>query len=99
MNIEERVYETLLNAVEDEYRLPWVTPVFVPGHPCFDAYCDMQAAYDRLQQMLNITEEDAAVEEIINSLLMHGKILALEMFRYGRIYQQTQDNTVEVGHC
>ena len=99
MDIEELVYETLLNTLEKESALPWVTPVFVPGHPCFDAYCDMQAAYDRLQQMLNITEEDAAVEEIINSLLKHGKILAMEMFRYGRIYQQTQDNTVEVGHC
>ena len=91
MEIEEQVYATLLKSLETESELPWVTPVFVPGHPCFDAYCDMLAAYDRLRQRLEITEEDADVEAIIDCLLKHGKLLALEMFCCGRIYQQMKD--------
>lgn len=91
MEIGEQVYETLLNAVEEEYRLPWVTPVFVPGHPCFDAYCDLQVAYDRLRQRLDVQDENADVEAIIDCLLKHGKILALEMFRYGMLYQIRQN--------
>lgn len=97
MDIGEQVYETLLNAVEEEYRLPWVTPIFVPAHPCFDAYCEMQAAYDRLRQHLNLSDEDADVEAIIDCLLKHGKILALEMFRCGRIYQQNNGSSVGAG--
>ena len=91
MDIEEQVYATLLKSLEEESELSWVTPIFVPGHPCFDAYCNMQAAYDRMRQRLGITDEDEDVERIIDSLLHHGKLLTLEMFRYGRIYQQTKD--------
>ena len=91
MDIGEQVYETLLNAVEEEYRLPWVTPIFVPEHPCFTAYSEMQAAYDRLRQRLDVQDEDADVETIIDCLLKHGKILALEMFRYGMLYQIRQN--------
>ena len=90
MDIDEQVYETLLNTLEVESALPWVMPVFVPGHPCFDAYCEMQEAYDRLRQRLVAEEEDPDVEEIIRCLLLHGKLLALEMFRYGRICQQNE---------
>ena len=92
MNIEEQVYATLLKSLETESELPWVTPVFVPGHPCFDVYCEMQAAYDRLRQRLGVEEEDADVEEIISCLLKQEEILAMEMFRYGRRYQQKQND-------
>lgn len=98
MDIEEQVYATLLKSLETESELPWVTPVFVPGHPCFDAYCEMQAVYDRLRQRLDIAEEDADVEEMISCLLKHGKILAMEMFRYGRIHQQNEESSVGAGH-
>lgn len=97
--IERLVYDILLDTVQEEYRIPWVTPIFVPGHLCFDAYCDMQAAYERLRQRLGAADEDPDVEMIIDCLLKHGKILALEMFRCGRIYQQTQaETTVGAGH-
>ena len=56
--IERLVYDILLDTVQEEYRIPWVTPIFVPGHLCFDAYCDMQAAYERLRQRLGAADED-----------------------------------------
>ena len=93
MDISEQVYATLLKSLEEDSELSWVTPVFVPGHPCFDAYCKMQAAYDKLRQRLNVTDEDDDVEEIIRCLLLHGKILAMEMFRYGYDYGRTAERT------
>ena len=74
-----------------EYALPWVEPVFVPGHPCYEKYCTMQRAYDRLLKRLGKTEEDQDAEDMINALLEHGKIIALAMFRYGREYQKMQN--------
>lgn len=99
MDIGEQVYETPLKTIGEEHSVQWVTPIFVPGHPCYDAYCDMHAAYERLRQRLGAADADPDVEMIIDCLLKHGKILALEMFRCGRIYQQTQDETtVGAGH-
>ena len=98
MDIGEQVYETLLNVVKEEYQLPWVAPIFVAGHPCFDAYSEMQAAYDSLRQRLDVQDEDPDVEQIIDCLLKHGKLLALEMFRYGGIYQQNEESSVGAGH-
>ena len=47
---------------------------------------------DRLRQRLGVEEEDADVEEIISCLLKQEEILAMEMFRYGRRYQQKQND-------
>ena len=91
MDIAEWVYETLLNTLESEYCIPWVEPIFIPGHPCYEAYCDTHRAYEQLRMRLGVADEDADVEKIIDSLLEHGKILALEMFRYGMQYQKMQD--------
>ena len=92
MDIEEQVYGTLLKALEEESELSWVTPVFVPGHPCYETYCQMLAAYDRLRQRLGREEPDADAEAMIDCLLNHGKLLALEMFRCGRRYQQALES-------
>lgn len=91
MHIEEQVYETLLNTLLKEYRLSWVEPIFVPGHPCFETYRDMHIAYERLRERLGENNEILEAEEMIDHLLEHGKLLALEMFRYGMRYQKMQD--------
>ena len=87
----QQVYETLLNTLTAEYRIPWAEPIFVPGHPCFESYCDMHRAYERLRERLEENDEILEAEEMIDHLLEHGRLLALEMFRYGMLYQKMQD--------
>ena len=94
MKIEEQVYETLTNALVSECKLQWVTPIFEPGHPCYEAYSEMLAAYERLCGRLVGVEEDEDAEVMIDCLLKHGKLLALEMFRYGRLYQKLQNEEI-----
>ena len=90
-DICQQVYDTLQNTLQDDHRIPWVTPVFIPGHPCFNAYRDMLIAYERLLQRLGAEDEDDDVEEIIRCLLLHGKLLLLEMFRCGYIYAGAEE--------
>jgi len=90
MRISEQVYETLLNLREAEHCVPWVAPIFFQGHPCFQAYCEMEKAYERLRIRLGVEEEDQDAEEMIDHLLLHGRLLAMEMFHYGRVYQKMQ---------
>ena len=87
MEIKEMVYDSLLNTLHEDYRLPWVKPVFVEGHRCYEEYENAQEVYDRLRIRLGIEDEDKDIEEMIDALLAHGKILAEEMFDYGRIYE------------
>ena len=89
--IAETVFYSLMDQLVPGAALPWVEAIFVPGHPCYEEYCTMQSAYDRLLQQLGKTEEDPDAEDMINALLEHGKIIALEMFRYGREYQKMQN--------
>ena len=91
MKITEQVYDTLMGYLIPEYRLPWVNPIFLPGHPAYDSYCRMHDAYENLRQRLGVTDEDEDAEIMIDALLEHGKILAYEMFHYGRVYQIIQD--------
>ena len=91
MDIAERVYETLLRNLEPEYCVSWVEPIFIPGHSCYEDYCDMNRAYEQLRIRIGAGDEDADAEEIINCLLKHGKSVALEMFRYGMLYQIKKD--------
>ena len=91
MDIAEQVYETLLNTLETEHGVAWVEPVFVPGHPCYEVYCEMHRAYEQLRERLGVIDEEADAEKMIDCLLEHGKLLALEMFQYGRIYQRMLD--------
>ena len=91
MDIAEQVYETLLGTLVTEYSVPWVEPIFVPGYPCFEAYSNMHRAYERLRERLGVTDEDVDAEEMIDSLLEHGRLLAMEMFRYGMLYRTMQD--------
>ena len=91
--IEEQVYETLLGDLIPEYSLDWVEDIFVSGHPCHEEYGRMLQAYGRVCQRLGTGEEDEDVEVIVDSLLSHCRIIALEMFRYGRLWEQMQRDT------
>ena len=90
MELAEQVYETLLNTLGDGL-IHWVRPIFVPGNPCFEAYSDMHRACERLRERLDAADEDPDVEEIIEKLLAHGKIVAMEMFACGMYYQRIQN--------
>jgi len=90
-DIAVMVYDSLINELVKGQGVPWVTPIFEPGHPCYEAYSEMLAAYERLCGRLGGVEEDDDAEVMINSLLKHGELLAQEMFRYGRLYQKMQD--------
>lgn len=85
-SIAEAVYERLLDQYREGTILPDVIPVFVPGHPCYEAYIRMQEASERIRHRLGAEGEDPDLEIVIDALLQHGRILAMEMFRYGVIY-------------
>lgn len=93
MSMELRVFHTLLGDLLPEYAPEWVEEIFVPGNPCHEEYSRMLEAYQRVCTRLGSGEEDADLEIIVDSLLAHGKILALEMFRCGVRYGN-MDNTV-----
>lgn len=86
--IENHVLESLTGVLLPEYRLPWVENIFVPGHPCYEAYRNMHAAYSRLRIRMNVEDEDPDAELMINALLDYCDIIALKMFEYGRLYEQ-----------
>ena len=90
-DIAKTVYDSLLGHLIPGYALPWVETIFVPEHPCYEEYCKMHRAYERLLTRIGETDEDRDAEVMIDALLQHGKIAALEMFHYGRKYQKMLD--------
>lgn len=91
-DIAETVYDSLHGFLIPSCQPGWVEPVFVPGHPCHDAYEQMLTAYNRLCLRLGVTTEDRDGEEMIDSLLKYSKLMALEMFHCGRTYQKMLDS-------
>ena len=91
VDIAETAYDSLHDFLIPACQPDWVKPIFVSGHPCHDAYAQMLAAYDRLRERLDMTDTDPDAEEMIDSLLTYSKLIALEMFRCGRIYQSKLD--------
>ena len=89
--LPEQVYDSLHGQMVPEYHLSWVENIFVPGHPCYESYHEMRCAYTHLLERLNEVDEDEDAETMINALLGYSKITALEMFKYGRKYQQMLD--------
>ena len=87
-DIAETVYDSLTGNLIEGYCLPWVENIFVPGHPCHESYDRMWKAYRQLLNRLQEQDEDPDAEEMISGLLEHGKIIAMEMFRYGQEYQK-----------
>ena len=86
-DIAETVYDSLQGFLLPACSLPWVETVFCPGHPSHDHY----------EQMLDIKEQLAEVyeerdlEAMVDHVLAYSKAIALEMFRYGRIFQKQLD--------
>jgi hypothetical protein len=91
-DIAETVYDALHDFLIPACQPDWVKPIFIPGHPCHDAYAQMLTAYGRLRDRLDATDADTDAEEMIDSLLTYSKLLGLEMFRYGQLYQKILDN-------
>ena len=89
--IAQQVLDSLLGHLLPEYHLNWVETIFVPGHPCYEEYGKMYDTYPVLCSRLGAGEEDPDVERMVDALLNHGRILALEMFEYGRKYQRMLD--------
>lgn len=83
--IAQAVFDRLMDLFSDENLLREVEPIFVPGHPCYEEYVRMRDAYGRICRRLG-SEEDPDCEIMIDALLRHGNLLALEMFRYGAKY-------------
>lgn len=83
-DIAERVYDSLTGNLIDAYCLPWVENIFVPGQ----SYDRMWKAYRQLLNRLQKQDEDPDAEKMISGLLEHGRIIAMEMFRYGQEYQK-----------
>ncbi|MBQ6719991.1 MAG: hypothetical protein IJN20_06560 [Oscillospiraceae bacterium] len=91
-DIADTVYDSLMGNLISACRLPWVETIFIPGHPCYEEYCEMHEAYARLRRRLGAGEEDRDAEDMINALLDQGRIIALKMFEYGRVYQKMLDS-------
>lgn len=92
LDIETLVYESLTGELLPEYALDWVEDIFVPGHPCYEEYRIMREAYQRVCIRLGNGEEDQDLEIMVNALLSHCRIIAAEMFRYGREYRIREES-------
>ena len=88
--VEDLVFFKLLDQLTDPARVPWVEPIYVPGHPCYEGYEEASDAYRRLRERLGAQDEDPDCETMINGLLQHGGALAMEMFRCGVEYGKRQ---------
>ena len=79
----EQIYYTLIGLMEEEYCVPGVENLFAEGSECDRAYEQMLDAYARLCNRLDVVEEDADVEIIIDALLKIQRLIAMKMFEYG----------------
>ena len=83
-DIAETVYDSLHGFLIPACSLPWVEPVFQPGHSSHDSYEQMLQIKDRLA-------EDADLDALVDCALAYSKSIALEMFRCGQQYQKMLD--------
>lgn len=79
----ELVYESLAGLLAERYRVPGIENAFAEGAPCQLLYRDILLAYERLRQRLGAEEEDADIENIINSFLEIDRILCMKMYELG----------------
>ena len=81
MEFAEAVYWSVQGLLEEP--VEGVESAFYDGSVCEMAYEQMLEAYERLRQRLQVENEDADVECIINALQTITKELCLRMFEYG----------------
>lgn len=79
--LAEAVYWSVQGLLEKP--VEGVENAFYDGSVCEAAYEQMLEAYERLRQRLQVKNEDADVECIINALQTITKELCLRMFEYG----------------
>ena len=91
-DIAETVYDSLHGFLIPACSLPWVEPVFQPGHLSHDNYEQMLHIKDRIADRLGCINEDPELEKMMDCSLAYCKAVALEMFRYGQKYQKLLDN-------
>ena len=70
--------------------MPGVIDAFADDAYCMEKYREMRDAYDRLCHRLGVTDEDADVEIIINSLMTIEREIAYAMYEYGAKYGKGQ---------
>ena len=82
MELAEAIYWSVQGLLEEP--VEGVESVFYEGSACEVAYEQMLEAYERLRQRLQVENEDADVECIINAFQTIARELSLRMFEYGR---------------
>lgn len=63
--LAEAVYESMTGLRTDEARLDWVEDIFVPGHPCFEAYLQIRQALPAKHQFIALLHSAAAEHPIL----------------------------------
>lgn len=81
MELGEELYYSLIGELIEPIKS--VPNAFADGEPCAQLYHEVQEAYRRLRERLDVEDEDEDVETIIDSLLMIQKHLCMEMFELG----------------
>lgn len=82
MERRESLYYSLIGELIEPIK--GVPNAFADGEPCARLYLDVQEAYQRLRERLDVEDEDEDIETIIGSLLMIQQHLCMEMFEHGR---------------
>ena len=82
--LAQKIYWSVQGFLEEP--VEGIESAFYDGSVCETAYEQMMEAYERLKQRLQVNNEDADVEVIINALQTITKELCLRMFEYGRRY-------------
>ena len=82
MEFAEAIYWSVQGLLEEP--MVGVESAFYDGSVCEAAYEQILEAYERLRQRLQVQNEDADMEIIINALQTITKELCLRMFEYGR---------------
>lgn len=62
------IYETMLGLREPDACVSGIEDAFADGSTCALAYEEMRCAYERLCQRLGVSDEDADLNAIVNSM-------------------------------
>lgn len=95
-DIGELVYDSLLGTLIPACSLPWVEMIYHHGHPAFDAYEQMYAIKQKLNERLGCTD-DQDLREMSDCVDDYTKAIGLEMFKYGRKFQRMLDEEQKQG--
>ena len=87
----KEVYDTLTGCMTIHGGVPGVENAFDIGCPCFEQYCKMLAAYERLCDRLGVVDEDQDVEIIIQALFDIEETLCMKMFHYGYLFGSSEN--------